>query len=213
VKGILRSALLFYTGGSVQVWMFAVAASLLVVNIVLRVVLPAIPPPFVMLLNVMGIVIATMAVFLGSINFRAAAAARALSFIPHARIRLGLGVLLAEATLAALAGAYVELTFRPPATSFLTTFVRTLALTNLWVVWVFLICGPSPWVRWGMVGVTLLSPLLIAMSGASAPEIPGVSGQTLLIIAATVVTLLFGTWYLLSRSISAPSQSGRAPPW
>jgi hypothetical protein len=184
--------------------MFAVAATLFVTNIGIGVILSTVPHPFIMLLNVMAIVCTAMGVFLGAVNFRNAAASRALSFIPYSRVRLGLGVLLAQIVLAALAGAYVAVPHTLPTTTFPAVFIEVLALTNLWVLWSFLICGPNPWIRWGMVGLALLS-LLVITAGTSVVEIPGVSGLTLLGFVAAVSVLLFATWYLRARSIGAPN--------
>jgi hypothetical protein len=211
MKGILQTALLFYLGGRLQILLVVLALLQLLVtpwlssggDIFCRA--PGLPPSsFLVAANFACLLI------MGALTFRAVSSQRSLAFIPYARIRIVMGVLLAElvgATLVASNAALVHL--RDPCVplawgSVSHTFVGSLAVMTLWILWSFFVVGPTAWLRWTLVILVFICGPVLYVYIQSDSRFHGVDALDGFGLSALVAASLFGVWYLRARYIAPP---------
>jgi hypothetical protein len=150
----------------------------------------------------------------GAVTFRALAAPRVLRFIPLARLRLLLGVLLGLALLAGLLTLDAALSheFAPrllvPSGSLPGTFFGALELMALWVLWGFFVFGRTAWLRWLLVVGAFPGVLLLGMQFRDMARSLDIGVTTEFAVIALVTLLPFVAWYLRARLIDPPDLVG-----
>lgn len=194
--GLLPAALFVLCAGPVIVALWpcqsaGVSTAILVLNIAL---LPALG----------------LEVMVAGVNFRAAAAFRALTFAPYSRLRLALGALLVVVLAASLVTAsaalkrhFVPATFVPWGT-LSGTFGGTLAVSALAVMMSFLACGGSMWSRVGWPALFFLGGPLLAVYAGQVTQRLGLSVVGVVELVALVAVSSFVVWYSRARIISPP---------
>jgi hypothetical protein len=212
VKGILRSALIFYSAGKLQRALLGVSLLVMVGGPLILTISPPSHEHMPAFLDFeLGLPL-TMSLagtlLIGAVTFRATSALHTLWFIPYARLRLAISVLLAEVILTTLVTIYVALLHRatpmaPLSWGSLTgTFIGTLAIMTLLVLWVFFLLSATPWVRWMSVILGFVGALLALQRRWSVSEVTGISAADFLALVAIIASSLFTVWYLRARRIS-----------
>ena len=147
---------------------------------------------------------------MGAELFRAMAAPRMLRFIPGARLRLLLGVLLALSMLAGLVTLYATLARKfapnllllsgsPPG-----TFFGALEILALWVLWGFFVFGRTVWLRWLLVVGAFPAVLVMGMQYRDIGRSLDIGVMTEFVVVAVATLIPFVVWYLRVRLIEPP---------
>lgn len=213
MKGILQSALIFYSAGKLQRALLGVGLLVMVAGPLILTMSPPSPerlPTFLDLeLNLPLMMSLGGTLLIGAITFRATSALRTLWFIPYARLRLAISVLLAEVILTSLVTIYVALLHRatpmlPLSWGSLTdTFIGTLAIMTLLVLWVFFVVSDVPWVRWTSMILGFVGALLAIQRRWAVREVTGIGAADFLALVALTAASLFAVWYLRVKRIAA----------
>jgi hypothetical protein len=214
VKGVVGPALLYLRAERLQQY-YLLPATLLVLcaGPVIAVIWPSrsgAASSWVFVLNFLLIPTLGMEIMVAGVNFRAAAAFRALTLIPYARLRLALAALLAVVLAASLvtASAAIKHHAAPcidvPWGGLSGTFGGTLALGCLVIMTSFLASGGSMWSRLGWAALLLLGGLLLAVRGGHVAKQLGLTPVGGIELIAAAGAIAFAVWYSRARLISPP---------
>jgi hypothetical protein len=222
VRGVLGVALLFLRAERFQQFGLLPAALLvLCAGPVVAVISPSqsgAASTWVFILNFMFFPTLGMEIMVAGVNFRAAAAFRALTFIPYSRLRLALAALLTVVLAASLvtASAALKRHISPcifvPWGTLSGTFGGTLALGCLAVMMSFLACGGSIGSRLGWPALGLLGYPLLAIRGEHLTQQLGITPVIGIELIAAAGVIAFAVWYSRARLISPP-QLNQNPAW
>jgi hypothetical protein len=203
MNGVLRTALQFYTRTRAQRWMLAgalllFAAQLLTVRRACPCPRSFSPWPFV-LGGLAGSVAAMLTVF-SAWDFRRISALRTVFLIPHSKLQLACGMLLAQLVAAAVGMGLVILVGHSDSTAPLAwgsprgTFEILFGCALSFVVLLQLITGPSRIVS--VVSLALLAPLAFRIAVFMQPEIFGLPKADVLALAGILAWFLFAAWFV-----------------
>jgi hypothetical protein len=172
---------------------------------------------WIFILNVALIPTLGVELMVAGVTLRAAAAFRALTLIPHSRLRLALGALVVAVLAASLVtvSAAVKCHAAPriyvPWGSLAGTFGGTLALGTLAVLFGFLTSGGSVWSRLGWFAVALSGGPLLAKYGEHVDKRLGLGPAGGVEVVALAGAVAFAVWYSRSRLISPPQLHQTGP--
>ena len=213
MKGVLRTAGLFYTGNRTQVITVLVASLLLGVDIVWSWIDPARcchRPEGLRTLDNLWVANVAASLMFGTVTFRAMAAPRTLRLIPGARLRLALGFALALL----LAAGVVTYQFALRGTAARSqplsaenmgaTYGFTLSIMTLWVLWVFCMFSRSGWPRWLLSTGALVGLPVVLVKHQAVAKALGIGVLTEFAVPALVAAAVFCAWYFRARNITPP---------
>lgn len=153
---------------------------------------------------------------IGAERLRAMAAPRMLRFVPLARLRLLLGMLLALLLLAGMLtfGSVLAHRFAPkllvPSGSAYGTYCGAVELMFLWVLWGFFVFGRTVWLRWLLVVGIFPAVLVLGMRYVGRPGGVAITEVTAIGLAAAIP---FVTWFLRARQIEPPGTVTMSTDW
>ena len=217
MMGVLRVAWLFVAGTRLQSAMLAAVPTLQGCALLwywldppCRRCVPEAP----MVLDALSWASLSGCLLMGAVTFRALAAPRMLRFIPLARLRLLLGVLLGLALLAGFLTLDAALSHElapkllVPSGSLPGTFFGALELMALWVLWGFFVFGRTAWLRWLLVVGAFPAVLLLGMQFRDMARSLDIGVMTEFAVVALVTLPPFVAWYLRARLIDPPDSIG-----
>lgn len=213
MKGILRSALLFCFAWKLQ--RVFLGASVLLSVVTLWVVGMVRPSPGVVtigatLSNLLSILCVWGTVCIGSVTFRATSAPRTLNLIPHARLQLMLGVLLAEVLLTAFLTLRITVLQRlagPLAGDFgsvCTLYFTEFLMMSLSAFWMFFLGSNSRRDRW-LAELALLIPVAALVWRTQMVVVFHRAGTAGVAAATIAAWILFAIGYLRARRVAPPA--------
>jgi hypothetical protein len=212
MNGVLRTALQFYTRTRAQRWMLAGALLLFAAQLVAAHRVCPCPRsfgPWPFVLGGLASSAAAMITISSAWDFRRISALRTVFLIPHSRMKLAGGMLLAQLMVAVVGASLVILVGHADSTPPLAwgsprgTFEMLLGCTLFFVVLLQLITGPSRIVS--LVSLALLVPLSFRIGLFMKPEILGMPKADVLALAGLLAWLLFAAWYISAWRPAAPS--------
>jgi hypothetical protein len=219
MSGVLRTALDFYTRTRLQRWLLAIGSLILVAERVaeLHACPCRNPSPWLYLtggLAGLAIIAALMLAVVSASYFNQISALRTVSLIPHSRLKLAIGMFLAQLIAGTLVTVLVmfvghaesipPLAWGSPRGTCEILFGTALLVAVLLQA----IAGPSSIVR---LSVGLLVPIAILGLRVELfvePVILGLPAADFLALAGLLAWLLFATWYIRAwRSVATPAGS------
>jgi hypothetical protein len=211
MNGVLQTALQFYTRTRLQRWLLA--GALLLFAAELLATRQACPCPrsfsaWPFLLGGLAIGAATMITMTSAWDFRRIAALRTVSLIPHSKLKLAGGMLLAQLIAAGVGTGLVMLLGRSQPLSPLAwgsprgTFEILFGCALSLVVLLQVVTGPSRILS--AVSLALTAPLGLRIDLFMKPEILGAPQADVLALAGILAWLLFAVWYVSAWRPAAP---------
>jgi hypothetical protein len=215
MNGVLHTALQFYTRTRRQRWLLAGAVLLFAGELVMtREACPCRRSfgawPFV--LAGLASSLAAMIVSLSAWQFRRISALRTVFLIPHSKLQLAGGMLLAQLIPAAVGTALVMIIGHAEPLAPLAwgtprgTFEMMFGCALSFIVVAQIITGPSRIVS--VVTLALLAPLGLRIDLFMKPQILGLPKADVLAFAGILAWFLFAAWYITAWRPSAPSSIG-----
>jgi len=205
LNGVLRTALQFYMRARLQRWLLAGAVLLFAAELLATRQACPCPRsfnPWPYLLAPLASGAAAMIAVFGAWDFRRISAQRTVFLIPHSRLQLAGGMLLAQFIAAAVGTGLVilighaaplsPLAWGNPRGTFEILFGCALSL----VVLLQVITGPSRILS--VASLALVAPLCLRVDLFMKPEILGIPKAHLLVLAGILAWLLFAVWYFRS---------------
>jgi hypothetical protein len=203
MNGVLRTGLQFYLRTRLQRWLLAGVLLLFVAELLATRQACPCPRSFNLwpfLLGGLASGAAAMITFSSAWEFRRISALRTVFLIPHSRLQLAGGMLLAQLIAAAVgtglvmlvghAGPPAPLAWGSPRGTFEMLFGCVLSL----VVLLQVITGPSRILS--VVSLALVVPLVLRVDLFMKPEILGMPKADVLALAGILAWLLFAAWYV-----------------
>jgi hypothetical protein len=212
MNGVLHTALQFYTRTRLQRWLLAGALLLFAAQLVATrqaCPCPSSFGPWVFVLGGLSTGVAALITVSSAWDFRRISALRTVFLIPHSRLQLAGGMLLAQLMAAAVATALVMLLGHADSLLPLAwgsprgTFEMLLGCLLSFVVLVQVITGPSRIVS--VLSLALMAPLAFRIDLFLKPEILGMAKADVLTLAGILSWFLFALWYVSAWRPAAPS--------
>jgi hypothetical protein len=211
MNGVLRTALQFYTRTRLQRWLLAGALLLFAAQLLTTrqaCLCPRSFNPWPFLLGGLSAGAAAMIAVVSAWNFRRISALRTVFLIPHSRLKLAGGMLLAQLIAAAVGTSLVMLLGHAAAPSPLAwggargTSEMLFGCALSFVVLLQVVTGPSRVVS--VVSLALVAPLGLRIDLFMKPEILGVPKADVLALTGILAWLLFTAWYVSAWRPAAP---------
>jgi len=211
MNGVLRTALQFYTRTRLQRWLLA--GALLLFAAELLATRQACPCPrsfnlWPFLLGGLASGAAAMITVSSAWDFRRISALRTVFLIPHSRLQLAGGMLLAQLIAAGVGTSLVMLVGHaepPPPLAWGSargTFEMLFGCALSFVVLLQVITGPSRILS--VLALALVAPLSLRVDLFMRPEIFGMPKADVLALAGILAWLLFAAWYASAWRLAAP---------
>lgn len=218
MRGVLQTTLLCFTWTPLLRRLIAVGTALILACQLGLLLLKTQGPVFFEFLTVvLSLAFITTSVMLATgVMWRSISAPRTLSLVPHARLKLLVGVVVTQVLLATLVMANVALFhLEAPATpdfpgSLPSIFVGVLGVTAAVTLLLFLLSG-APYVAMALVAVAWFRQSLWSQLAVASGLHARIGTMPLLAAMTAVAWSVFGVWYLRAKRIAPPSWGGVRP--